>query len=101
MNHIFSYSFLKGAWRAKHIVREIDCNTVLSCVIGVRRGQRKRAKGEEIGNIAFSLSPPLLPLPSLLLLLLLLLSSHNVCLESLGPGSNHDPGALGDSQFLD
>ena len=33
--------------------------------------------------------------------LLLLLSSHNVCLESLGPGSNHDPGALGDSQFLD
>ena len=37
----------------------------------------------------------------LLLLLLLLLSSHNVCLESLGPGSNHDPGALGDSQFLD
>ena len=34
-------------------------------------------------------------------LLLLLLSSHNVCLESLGPGSNHDPGALGDSQFLD
>ena len=36
----------------------------------------------------------------LLLLLLLLLSSHNVCLESLGPRSNHDPGALGDSQFL-
>ena len=33
-------------------------------------------------------------------LLLLLLSSHNVCLESLGPRSNHDPGALGDSQFL-
>ena len=37
----------------------------------------------------------------ILLLLLLLLSSHNVCLESPGPGSNHDPGALGDSQFLD
>ena len=32
--------------------------------------------------------------------LLLLLFSHNVCLESLGPRSNHDPGALGDSQFL-
>ena len=37
---------------------------------------------------------------SLLLLLLLLLSSHNVCLESPGPRSNHDPGALGDGQFL-
>ena len=35
----------------------------------------------------------------LLLLLLFLLSTHNVCLESLGPRSNYDPGALGDSQF--
>ena len=53
--------------------QETSCEkliTVLSCVIGVGRGQRRRAKGKVIGYFAFSLSPPLLPLPSLLSLLL-------------------------------
>ena len=42
--HIFSYRFLKGAWRAKHIVRETDYGPVLRdrC----RRGSEKKGKRE-------------------------------------------------------
>ena len=45
--HIFSYKFLKGAWRAKHIVRETDYGPVLRDRCRVSEGVReKRQKGK-------------------------------------------------------
>ena len=50
--HIFSYRFLKGAWRAKHIVRETDYSPILR----VRRRKGSEKKSQREGDWSCSLS---------------------------------------------
>ena len=51
--HIFSYRFLKGAWRAKHIVRETDYSPILRD----RRRTRSEKKSQREGDWRFRVFP--------------------------------------------
>ena len=51
--HIFSYRFLKGAWRAKHIVLEIDYSPILRD----RRRKGSEKKSQREGDWRFRVFP--------------------------------------------